>query len=118
MTELICNQGHVIDPGRANCARCGGVAIGTAEGAPITVASAVAENEEVKARGEEEVKEEALDVDSLKVTELHSELEALGIEFDSSDLKADLQKKLKKAIKAEAKAEADAQADFEDEDDL
>lgn len=35
MTELICNQGHVLDPGRNVCSRCGGHAIGTSEVAPV-----------------------------------------------------------------------------------
>lgn len=86
MTEPICNQGHVIDPGLLNCSRCGGSAIGTAEVAPVI-------NEET-VTGTENV-----DIKSLTVKELKEKLAELDVDFKSSDSKAVLQKKLKKALK-------------------
>lgn len=97
MTELICNQGHVIDPGRNACARCGGHAIGMSETTPVI--------NEVKA--EATVEETVLDVESLNVKELKAELSLREVKFSAEDNKAKLQKKLKKALKEEAEADID-----------
>lgn len=103
MTELICNQGHVLDPGHPTCSRCGGLPIGTAEVAPVI--------------NEAPVADAPRDLDTLTKKEIEAELTVLGVEFKSSESKAELVKKLKEAVEADAEEvdESEDEAEGEDE---
>lgn len=105
MTESICNQGHVIDPGLLNCSRCGGSAIGTAEVAPVINEAPVAEDAAT------------VDLETLTKKEIEVALEKLGVDFKTSESKADLLEKLQEAVAADAEEEAEAEAEAEDESD-
>lgn len=105
MTELICNQGHVIDPGRPSCTRCGGFPIGTADVAPVI--------------NEASAEEAPRDLETLTAKELKAELSALGVEFKNSDSKAELLEKLKSAVEDTAEdVDDEGSDDSSDEDEL
>jgi len=102
MTELICNQGHVLDPGHSTCSRCGGFPIGQAEVAPVI---------------NEAVVDAPKDLETLTKKEIEAELTALGIEFKSSESKAELLEKLKEGVVADAEEaeDEDSEEDVEEE---
>lgn len=93
----------MIDNGRLDCSRCGGVAIGTADVAPVL-------NEEVSAPAED-----TRDLESLTKKEVEAELTKLGVEFKTSESKAELFEKLKEAVEASAVDVEDAEEENEEE---